>query len=96
MTNLRDAARGEPCMIRSPVCNYDPLTTVLAHYRMNGISGIGLKSPDLIGAWACSACHDLVDGRTKTPIPKDELRLMHLQGVVRTQNELVRREMVKW
>lgn len=94
--NLRDAARGEPCMVRSALCNCDPLTTVLAHYRMIGISGMGMKSPDLIGAWACSACHDLVDGRTHTALSKDDLRLMHLHGVVRTQAELVRREIVKW
>lgn len=94
--NLRDAARGEPCMVRSPVCNYNPLTTVLAHYRQIGISGMSMKSPDLIGAWACSACHDLIDGRTRTELDKNDLRLMHLQGVVRTQAELIRRGRIKW
>ena len=94
--HLRAAARGEPCMVRSPVCNYNPLTTVLAHYRQIGISGMSMKSPDLIGAWACSACHDLIDGRTRTELDKNDLRLMHLQGVVRTQAELIRRGRIKW
>jgi len=83
-------------MVRSPVCNFNPETTVLAHYRLVGISGIGMKSPDLVGAWACSACHDLVDGRTRTELDKNDLRLMHLHGVVRTQAELVRRGIVRW
>lgn len=94
MTNLRNAAQGEPCMVRSLVCNFDPQTTVLAHYRLIGVSGIGTKSPDLIGAWACSACHDLVDGRAKTELSKNDLRLMHLHGVIRTQAELIRRGIV--
>lgn len=96
MTDLRKAARGEPCMVRSCDCNFNPETTVLAHYRMIGVSGIGMKSPDLIASWACSACHDLIDGRTHTTLDKNDLRLIHLHGVVRTQAELVRRGMIKW
>ena len=60
--NLRKLARGRECQVRLPgVCNGNPETTVLAHYRLAGISGIGMKSPDLIGAWACSDCHYTVD-----------------------------------
>lgn len=97
MTDLRKAAQGNPCMVRSTLCNFDPHTTVLAHYRSIGISGLGIKAPDLIGAWACSSCHDLIDGRCHVAnLTKDDVRLLHLQGVVRTQAELIRREMVKW
>jgi len=43
-------------MVRIPeVCNHNSETTVLAHYRLAGVSGIGMKSPDILGAWACSA-----------------------------------------
>lgn len=91
MTNLREAARGEPCMIRSPVCNFDPQTTVLAHYRMIGVSGLGVKSPDLLGAWACSRCHEYVDTHRDV-----DAKYLHLQGVARTQAELIRRGLVKW
>lgn len=95
--NLRKAARGEPCQVRSPICNFDPQTTVLAHYRAIGISGMGMKSPDLIASWACSACHDLIDGRCHIAnLTKDDVRLLHLQGVARTQAELIRREIVRW
>ena len=92
MTNLREQARGECCEIRSSVCNYNPETTVLAHYRLIGISGIGLKSPDLIAAHACSDCHDLVDGRRHVVgLQRADVQLLHLQGVVRTQAKLIKR-----
>lgn len=95
--NLRDAARGESCDVRVPeTCNNDPETTVLAHYRVIGISGAGMKSPDLIGAHACSACHDAIDGRSRTLFTRAELRLMHLEGVARTQAKLIERGVVKW
>jgi len=92
MTNLREQARGECCEIRSPICNYNPETTVLAHYRLIGISGMGLKSPDLIAAHACSDCHDLVDGRRHVVgLQRTDVQLLHLQGVVRTQAKLIKR-----
>jgi hypothetical protein len=82
-------------MIRLPgICNHDPDTTVLAHVRLVGVSGMGMKSPDLLGAWACSACHDVVDRRVKTNIDIGEIRLAHLEGMVRTINQLIREEKV--
>lgn len=84
--NLRNYARGMPCMIRMPgVCNGNPETTVLCHLRMSGISGMGLKANDLLGAWGCSACHTYcdthgIDGRTAL-----------LEGMARTQAHLIDR-----
>lgn len=88
MSKLRDAARGQPCQIRIPgICNGDSETTVLAHYRLN--TGGALKPHDLQGAHACSACHDVVDGRVRTDLyTRQELRLMHCEGVLRTQEAL--------
>ncbi|SUH16020.1 putative bacteriophage protein [Salmonella enterica subsp. enterica] len=52
MANLRKEARGRECQVRIyGVCNGNPETTVLAHYRMAGICGTGMKPDDLIGAW---------------------------------------------
>jgi hypothetical protein len=92
MTDLRKLARGKECQIRVPIiCNGNPETTVLAHYRMTGISGMGIKSPDLIGAWACSACHTYVDSN------HDEfIQLAFLRGVLRTQYHLIQDKVVKW
>lgn len=63
--NLRKEAKDKPCQVRIPgVCNGNPETTVLAHLPMAGISGMGMKPPDIIGTWACSSCHDEIDDRT--------------------------------
>ena len=76
-------------MVRIPAeCNGDPATTVLAHYRMAGYAGMGLKPDDALGAWCCSACHDAVDGRIDVGWSRDDLRLMHAEGVMRTFAEL--------
>lgn len=78
--NLRNLARGRPCMIRMPgICNHNPETTVLCHLRMVGLTGMGMKAQDLLGAWGCSDCHRYVDthgidGRTAL-----------LEGMARTQ-----------
>jgi hypothetical protein len=90
-TKLTRAARGRECQVRVPgVCNGNPETTVLAHFRMSGTRcGVGLKPNDLQGAWACSSCHDAIDGRHNTEFNSDELRVMHLEGMVRTIDILV-------
>ncbi|MBX9914069.1 MAG: DUF1364 domain-containing protein [Pseudomonadaceae bacterium] len=89
-TKLTRAARDRDCQIRLPgVCNGDPATTVLAHYRLSGTCGMGMKPHDLQGAWACSACHDACDGRGGS-VNRDEVRLAHAEGVFRTQAILLK------
>ena len=75
-------------MVRIPgICNFNSETTVLAHIRMAGITGAGQKAPDQLGAWACSACHDYIDGRRK----RDGVPMLeHLEGVMRTQYQLIK------
>ncbi len=89
MTNLRKEARGRECQIRIPgVCNGNPETVVLTHYRLAGTCGTGMKPNDAQAAWGCTACHDVCDGRTKV-ITRDEARLYHAEGVMRTQAILI-------
>lgn len=91
MTNLRKEAKGKPCMVRIPgICTGGGEDTVLAHYRLAGYCGTGLKPSDMMGAWACHACHDAVDGRNKQGRDYEWLRLCHAEGVLRTQQELKR------
>lgn len=86
MVNLRKEARGRECQVRLVgICNFNPETTVLAHYRLH--SGMGLKPDDMQGAWACSACHDEIDRRTRK-LETDFVRLAHAEGVFRTQQIL--------
>ena len=83
--DLRKLARGRECTVRlEVVCNHDPETTVLAHVRLAGISGIGHKAPPILGAWACSCCHDAIDRRAHLNLDRDHVRLAHLDGMVRT------------
>lgn len=93
MSKLRKRAQGRSCLVRIPgVCNGNPETTVLAHLPGGGM---GRKQNDLFGAYACSSCHDAVDGRGAvrdifgTPYTQIELRVMHLEGILRTQEQLI-------
>jgi hypothetical protein len=84
--DLRKLARDQHCQVRLPgICNFGSTTTVLAHYRLIGYSGAGLKPPDDMGAFCCSSCHDAVDFRVQTNLPRSEIRLAHAEGVLRTQ-----------
>lgn len=97
MSKLRNAARGQSCMVRLPGCDGGGETTVLAHYRMAGYGGTGTKPGDLShGAWCCWRCHELVDFRHSLDgYTDDEVRLAHAEGVMRTVAELVRAGVVK-
>jgi hypothetical protein len=95
--NLRGYAEGKPCMIRLPgFCTHDPDTTVLAHERQAGITGGSQKAPDLLGAWGCHICHGIVDGKIKTDLDRDFVRVCFLEAVIRTQYQLIREGLVKW
>lgn len=88
--NLRDHARGQACKIRLPgVCNFNAETTVLCHLRMPGITGVGQKAPDLLGAHGCSSCHAVVDGREQSDLEREFVRMCFYEGVFRTQAALI-------
>jgi len=96
MTNLRKSARGRDCQIRIPgICNFNPETSVLAHYRLAGTCGVGMKPDDRQGAIGCSCCHDAVDGRLKTGYSNEELRLFHAEGVFRTHQIWIKEGLMK-
>lgn len=63
-TAVRQSAEGQKCSLRiSCTCRgSDTSTTIFAH-APSQFKGMGNKSPDFFGAYACLACHDLVDGR---------------------------------
>ena len=83
--NLRKLAQGRECLVRLPgICNHNRETVVLAHIRLAGVSGMSIKSDDVLGAYACSACHDAVDRRSHLDLQRDYVRLAHLEGVIRT------------
>ncbi|MFM0608708.1 DUF1364 family protein [Paraburkholderia sediminicola] len=71
MSKITDSARGESCALRLPgVCNRDPETTVWAHWNdLPGGKAKGKKLArfDHMGAYACYACHMVLDGQAKRP-----------------------------
>jgi len=83
--SLRKFARGQECQVRIyGVCNYNPDTTILAHIRLGGVAGMGQKPPDMCSTFACSACHDVIDGRTKTDLDRIQIESHMLHGMVRS------------
>ena len=90
------SAKGQECQVRMPgVCNFNPETTVLAH--LNG-AGMGMKHVDIHGAYCCSDCHRVLDGHAYAGhmgFDIDELKLMHHQGVIRTQQIMIREGVLK-
>ena len=57
---------------------------VLAHIRLAGLCGTGIKPPDLIATIACSACHDEIDRRTNF-VNAGYAKECALEGMARTQ-----------
>lgn len=97
MSKITEAARGMPCLVRLPICNGNPETTVAAHYRSISLgAGVGIKPHDLFSAHACSACHDVIDGRrTLDGYSRDTIRQYHAEGVLRTIDKLLKLGKVK-
>ncbi len=83
---LRNLARRKPCMMRLNRCNGDPETTVLAHIRRDNV-GMSTKGIDLFGVWACSTCHDMIDGRCNAGEKATDAEI--LRGIARTQTAIM-------
>lgn len=78
-------ARGQECTMRmSRICNFNPETTVFAHRHS---WGLGLKG--VWGAFACSDCHDVYDGRVVNPFGGDPDEA-HCRGCFETLDILIR------
>ncbi|WP_207950794.1 nuclease domain-containing protein [Marinobacter sp. JSM 1782161] len=94
MTPIRRSARGAQCMVGVPhICNGNPETVVLAH--LNG-GGMGRKREDWQAAYACSACHEFLDGGyVRYGVTRDERDLLHLNAVLRTQAILVEKGFIE-
>jgi hypothetical protein len=84
------------CQIRLPgVCNHNPETTVWAHGNGSAAGkGIGMKANDLLGAYACSACHDVYDRRQPTQMQRVEVELAFWEGHARSLLKLIEKGIV--
>lgn len=82
---LLKAARWQQCTLQVPgICNGDTETTVAAHsnYGEDG-KGMGQKADDHCIAFACSSCHDWLDGRRNDYLT-DERDFYFHRGMKRT------------
>lgn len=87
---ITNAARGERCTLRLPgYCNGRVDTTVACHLPGHN-KGVGKKVNDLHIAFACSACHDIIDGRFRSHHLNGGVILdACLRGLSETQHRLV-------
>ena len=65
LKKIRDSARGMPCTVNSPWCSYNDEETVFAHYGERGRTRPVSSWQCGSGAYACSDCHDRLDGRAE-------------------------------
>lgn len=82
---IRNSARGEDCSLRLMPCSSNE-TTVLAHIGRN--RGMGIKCSDHFAVYACSSCHDIIDGRVMAPFELD-LEEEKLRALEETQGKLI-------
>ena len=83
---LRASANGQDCAVRMPgICNFDTATTVLAHLPC-GQKGIGMKGFDIVAVYACSACHDVIDGRAAGAVDWQDMP----RAIAETHEALIR------
>ena len=79
------AAQGQYCTYRSPWCNHDHNTVVACH---KSGAGMGMKADDDQVFFGCSACHDIYDGRMKSPLSRDQREQMAELAILETQQIL--------
>ena len=84
LSKYRKWAKAKPCMVRiDGVCNRDRNPTLLAH--LTGDRCLSSKQRDVFATLACSACHDVIDGRVIHGVwTKDDVDLAFYEGMVRT------------
>ncbi len=94
MSKLRKSARGEECTLQiHPYCNGNPETVVLCHLPSG--SGMGQKSPDWWAAYGCSACHDVIDGRSGDLLDADIRNECMRRGHFRTLYLMIQKGLIK-
>lgn len=89
MSKLTKSAKGRDCTIQIyPYCNMNSETTVFCHAPSED-KGMSRKSPDWWGAYGCSTCHDIVDGRMKADLTQEDIFRCHVRGIFRTQKAMI-------
>ena len=53
-----------------------------------------MKADDLLGTYACSACHDVYDRRMPTKMPRVEVELAFWEGHARSLLKLIEKGVI--
>ena len=89
---IREFARGRECTVRLVgVCTFDPEKSIWSHAPLQAAGkGRGIKSIDLCGAIACTACDAVVDGQAPLPAgaTRDSVLLDWFMGHMRSLVQL--------
>ena len=85
-SKIRDSAEGEDCSLRLGYCSGNE-TTVLCHIGRN--RGWAIKCPDYFAVYACSNCHDVIDGRAPALYGYEMVDNAKLYALERTQQKLI-------
>ena len=88
---IRNSARGEDCTLLLGNCSSNE-TVVLCHIGKD--RGMAKKCGDHFAVYACSNCHDIIDGRAKSQYGKLELDSIKLIALERTQKKLIEKGML--
>ena len=97
MSKITESARGQECQVRIPgVCSGDSSTVVWAHAIGTASGkGIGMKSHDVLGAYACQKCHDAYDRRIRTNHDRQFIEHCFMEGHMKSLKILIDKGLVK-
>ena len=84
-SKITKSARGEDCTLLLGNCSGND-TVVLCHIGKN--RGMAYKCGDHFAVYACSNCHDIIDGRAK-PVYVLSIDDAKLTALERTQQKLI-------
>lgn len=91
MSKITSSANGKRCQIRLPGVCTDSTNVVWCHAIGQAAGkGIGMKVPDLLGAYGCEECHSVVDRRKfVNHLTRMEIEHAFYEGVMRSQRILI-------
>ena len=97
MSRITESARDQECQVRIPgVCSGDSSTVVWAHAIGTASGkGIGMKSPDALGSYACQPCHDAYDRRIRTNHDRQFIEHCFMEGHMKSLKILIDKGLVK-
>jgi len=85
-TKITKSARGEDCTLLLGQCSGNE-TVVLCHIGKN--RGMAYKCGDHFAVYACSSCHDVIDGRKQPLYGWEMVDDAKLTALERTQQKLI-------